>query len=203
MFAGLPGIGVGTLFYVLSALWMPLREFGPLVKGESSIERWRLIAVQFSFAISIIASVAVADRLLAMSLRSESVDSMNPGRWLNQEITGRAPESILAAPIMASLLLLAGVLVIVEGMRIAQALSHRRRTGNPKDSVVARGSEVRAIGRACPLVLARFGRQPRSTDARHQRLREAFRTDPREDVRRQDQRSRTTPRWRDRPGSAR
>ena len=24
MFAGLPGIGVGTLFYVLAALWMPI-----------------------------------------------------------------------------------------------------------------------------------------------------------------------------------
>ena len=126
MFAGLPGIGVGTLFYVLSALWMPLREFGPLVKGESSVERWRLIAVQFSFAISIIASVAVADRVLAMSLGSQSVESMNPARLLNQEIAGRAPESILAAPIMASLLLLAGVLMIVEGMRLALALSQRR-----------------------------------------------------------------------------
>jgi len=43
------------------------------LKSESSVERWRLIAVQFSFAISIIASVAVADRLLAMSLGGESV----------------------------------------------------------------------------------------------------------------------------------
>jgi hypothetical protein len=127
MFAGLPGIGVGTLFYVLSALWMPLREFGLLVKGESSVERWRLIAVQFSFAISIIASVTVADRVLARSLGSESVESMHPGRLLNQELAAWAPESILAAPIMASLLLLAAVLVIVEGMRIALALSHRRR----------------------------------------------------------------------------
>ena len=126
MFAGLPGIGVGTLFYVLSALWMPLRELGALVRGESSLERWRLIAVQFCFAISIIASVAAADRMLALSLGRKSVESVNPAGLLNQEIAGLAPESVLAAPIMASLLLLAGVLVIVEGMRIALALSHCR-----------------------------------------------------------------------------
>ena len=34
MFAGLPGIGVGTLFYVLTALWMPIRESVRLVKDR-------------------------------------------------------------------------------------------------------------------------------------------------------------------------
>ena len=36
MFAGLPGIGVGTLFYVLTALWMPIPECVRLIKGTSS-----------------------------------------------------------------------------------------------------------------------------------------------------------------------
>ena len=31
MFAGLPGIGVGTLFYVLAVLWMPVHEMGRVV----------------------------------------------------------------------------------------------------------------------------------------------------------------------------
>ena len=43
MFAGLPGIGVGTLFYVLIAMWMPLRELPAIVQGRSSWARWRVI----------------------------------------------------------------------------------------------------------------------------------------------------------------
>ena len=127
MFAGLPGIGVGTLFYVVTALWMPIGEVGLLLKGESSLERWRLIAVQFCFALTIIASVALADRVLLIILGSESPEAWNPARVLNEELAGRAPHSILAAPIMASLLLLTGVLLVIEGIRIVLARSPRRR----------------------------------------------------------------------------
>jgi hypothetical protein len=127
MFAGLPGIGVGTLFYVLTALWMPIHECGRLLKGESSLERWRLIGVQYCFAITIIASVALADRVIMLILASEAPESMNPARLLNEELAVRAPDSVFAAPVTASLLLLAGVLLTIEIMRLGWALSQRRR----------------------------------------------------------------------------
>jgi hypothetical protein len=127
MFAGLPGIGVGTLFYVLTALWMPVRECVLLVRGESSLERWRLIGIQFCFALTIIASVALADRVLMMILGSDAPESANPARLLNEELAVRAPQSILAAPITASFLLLAGVLLTIEVMRFLRLLPQRRR----------------------------------------------------------------------------
>jgi hypothetical protein len=127
MFAGLPGIGVGTLFYVLTALWMPVRECVRLVKGESSVERWRLIGVQFCFAVTIIASVALADRVLLTILGTDAPESVNPARLLNQELALRVPQSILAAPITASLILLAAVLLTIELMGWLRVRSQRQR----------------------------------------------------------------------------
>ena len=118
MFAGLPGIGVGTLFYVLTALWMPFREIAFLVRGESNWRRWRLIGTQFVFAISIIASIAVADRLVLWCLTDDVVGSVGPANWVHEQMGGYAPQSVLAAPIAASFLLLALVLVFVELARL-------------------------------------------------------------------------------------
>jgi hypothetical protein len=44
---GLPGAGIGGLFYILSALWMPVCELWRL--------RWPLVAKQFAIAVGIVA----------------------------------------------------------------------------------------------------------------------------------------------------
>ena len=126
MFAGLPGIGVGTLFYVLTAFWMPVKELGRLLRGDFSPARWRLVIVQLSFAISIIASVALADRVLAIVLSDRSVANVNPARIVNDTFAARAPESIWAAPVMASLLLLAAVVASTELLRLVSLFLTRQ-----------------------------------------------------------------------------
>jgi len=145
MFAGLPGIGVGTLFYVLIALWMPVREIAFVVTGRSSWARWRLIATQLVFAACIVASVAAADRLLVWMLGGNQPQAPGPARWLNDELGTRLPESILAAPIVASVLLLCGVLLAVQVARLVVTLANRRLTTpglqlNPKDRAVLDGN---------------------------------------------------------------
>ncbi len=141
MFAGLPGIGVGTLFYVLIALWMPVREIGALVAGRSSLERWRLIGTQLLFAVGIVGSIAIADRVLVWVLGGGSPRAVGPARWLNDELGMHAPQSILAAPITASLILLGAVLLVVEIARVVvRAMKGRtRRAAAAIDtSVIAR-----------------------------------------------------------------
>ncbi|HET9369696.1 MAG TPA: hypothetical protein VFO19_05590 [Vicinamibacterales bacterium] len=129
MFAGIPGIGVGTLFYVLTALWMPFREIGFVLRGQSSWRRWALIGMELCFAIGIMASIAIADRLLMWWLTESSTpSSVGPARWIHQQMGGYAAGSYFAAPIFASLLLLAGVLLAVE---IARLLIGRRRAERP------------------------------------------------------------------------
>lgn len=55
MTAGLPGTGIGGLFYFLMALMMPLREVFFLLRGKSSLRRWGLISLQCSFVGAILA----------------------------------------------------------------------------------------------------------------------------------------------------
>ncbi|TMG77895.1 MAG: hypothetical protein E6H75_05300 [Betaproteobacteria bacterium] len=54
---GLPGAGIGGLFYVLSALWMPICELLRLRRGQAP-GRWPLVAKQFGIAVGIIAAMS-------------------------------------------------------------------------------------------------------------------------------------------------
>ena len=118
MFAGLPGIGVGTLFYVLMALWMPVRELPRLVNGTSSAARWRLIAQQLFYASGIVVTVMFSERLLLWLLGQSKVAPFSPAALVHSELGARAGGSLLAAPIAASILLLGGVLLFVELLRV-------------------------------------------------------------------------------------
>lgn len=56
MNAGMPGTGLGGLFYVVLALSMPLLEVVRTVQGRSSRERWRLALTQASIALGVVAA---------------------------------------------------------------------------------------------------------------------------------------------------
>jgi hypothetical protein len=122
MFAGVPGIGVGTLFYVITALVMPLVELTRLLRGDVSAARWRLVLTQFCFATSVILSVAVADRVLSITLRERTITNVNVARVVNDVFHAKARESIWAAPVMASVLLLVAVLAAMEVLRLLMLL---------------------------------------------------------------------------------
>jgi hypothetical protein len=118
MFAGLPGIGVGTLFYVLMALWMPLREIPRVVHGKSSLATWKLIARQMFYAAGIVVTVMFAEKVMLWLVVDSNIKPLSPATWLHAELGARATGSILAAPITASFLLLGGVLLAVEVLRV-------------------------------------------------------------------------------------
>lgn len=122
MFAGLPGIGVGTLFYVLMALWMPLRELPRVFQGKSSLATWLLIVQQIFYAAGIVVTVVFAEKVMLWLLGDKQVKPFSPATWLHSELGAHASGSLLAAPIVASMLLLAGVLLFVETARIVVKL---------------------------------------------------------------------------------
>jgi hypothetical protein len=51
---GLPGAGIGGLFYILSALWMPFCELWRMRRGDAPAQ-WPLVAKQFAIAVGIVA----------------------------------------------------------------------------------------------------------------------------------------------------
>ncbi len=55
MTAGLPGVGLGGIFYLLCALIMPFVELINTALGRTSKERWRLVVGQFSLLCLILA----------------------------------------------------------------------------------------------------------------------------------------------------
>ncbi len=144
MFAGLPGIGVGTLFYILAALWMPFHELARVVRGTSSAARWRRIGLQWVYAFSILASVFVADRLMLVALGEYTPGSVGPAHLLHGELGARAPQSVLAAPMTASLILLGVVLLAVELFRLRQHIVDRRARRTPVEPAPALSQSERA-----------------------------------------------------------
>lgn len=54
---GLPGTGIGGLFYILSALWMPICEVWRRSRGNAT-GRWRSVAMQFSIALGVLAAIS-------------------------------------------------------------------------------------------------------------------------------------------------
>jgi hypothetical protein len=57
MTAGLPGTGIGGVFYLLSALFMPIIEIVMTLRGESSLARWFLVLRQLTIAASILGAM--------------------------------------------------------------------------------------------------------------------------------------------------
>ncbi|MBB6625731.1 hypothetical protein H5V45_00225 [Nocardioides sp. KIGAM211] len=55
--AGLPGTGLGGLFYVLLALAMPVVELHRTLQGRSSRARWALVLRQLGTALGVVGAV--------------------------------------------------------------------------------------------------------------------------------------------------
>ncbi len=69
MIAGLPGTGIGGIFYLASALAMPLREAYRRVRGRSPGRgNWRVVAAQLAIAGGILAAMWVTGWLLGHAL---------------------------------------------------------------------------------------------------------------------------------------
>jgi hypothetical protein len=54
MKVGLPGVGIGGVFYILLVAMMPLRELSLTLRGQSNPQRWRRVGLQTSLAVLIL-----------------------------------------------------------------------------------------------------------------------------------------------------
>lgn len=59
MVAGLPGTGIGGIFYLLLAVFMPVREFSRMIQKRTNLNRWCFIALQLGFVFGIISLIWV------------------------------------------------------------------------------------------------------------------------------------------------
>ncbi|MDX2115670.1 MAG: hypothetical protein SFZ24_08635 [Planctomycetota bacterium] len=128
MVVGLPGTGIGGLFYLFMALWMPLHELYRLARGRSSLERWRFIAINWVIVGGILACLWVTMLVVKSLLILTGLDK--PKGLLENAglLDGLASEtnSLFASAGGASALSLVALVMIVQVLRFTVGRSALR-----------------------------------------------------------------------------
>ena len=135
--AGLPGTGIGGMFYLISALATPLWEAYLRVRGRRS-RGWRLAVTQTALAGAILAGLWATGWLLGLALSASR-------RLLPAAITPH-PGNLLPA---VALLISAGTLaVVLLGVELLRLWVRRRPDPEPSIEQHENRRAVAEIGRA-------------------------------------------------------
>lgn len=105
MIAGIPGTGIGGIFYLLSALCMPLREMTKVVRGKSNLRRWKFIIMQLGLASGIIFGFWLTGLVLAMVIPQKAHMFL---------VRGAHGNILKIQPFIIAITVLFGVLLTVE-----------------------------------------------------------------------------------------
>ena len=141
MNAGLPGTGIGGIFYLASALAMPLREAYRRARGRK-VGNWRVVGAQLAIAGGILGAMWVTGWLLGLALKAA------------RPITGLGislpPGNVLRiATVTLALGTLAGVLAGVELLRLWVGRRRPTRAGRQRAALPGKAAPA---GRADPHV---------------------------------------------------
>lgn len=123
MNVGLPGTGIGGLFYIIMALIMPFREVVLTIQGRSNWTRWRKVSVMQCIAFGIIGSLWATFWLVTNLIPTDLVESLTGSTASSASSLTRlrVPPAMLG---LLALPILLVVLLAIEGMRL---LSNLRR----------------------------------------------------------------------------
>lgn len=121
MTAGLPGTGIGGVFYLLSALLMPLFELVNTLRGQSSWSRWTLILKQLGMAAGIIAGMWGLGAFLGLLLEARPDYAIT--RFINAHISGQLEQAAKinvfhVVPVIMSITTLAIIITTTNVLRI-------------------------------------------------------------------------------------
>jgi hypothetical protein len=120
--AGLPGLGLGGLFFVLLALLAPFVELIRTTRGRSSVAAWRAVGRQFALALTMVAAVVLTLRLLY---------ALADATGLGGPLSDRSPTVLALRPIGITLGLLACVLAAAKAMQLIATIRSRGRPPVP------------------------------------------------------------------------
>ncbi len=125
MVNGLPGTGIGGLFYLLLAALMPLREGVRALRGRSRGVHWRFIGMQWALIGCVLFALWGQGWLLKELFATKAMQSVaavvDPTGVMNRPMTDYATIATSAA-----LYSLAGVMIAVEILRLVVMTRARR-----------------------------------------------------------------------------
>lgn len=75
MSAGLPGLGLGGLFFIFSALLAPFRQLLRTLRGRSRAGDWTMIGRQFAQATAMVAAIDLSLRLAYLAIAAAGLGS--------------------------------------------------------------------------------------------------------------------------------
>jgi hypothetical protein len=107
MNAGLPGTGIGGVFYLLCALIMPFIELINLLRGRSSLERWQFIFKQLLMGGGMIGGMWLLGLVLGMIIVVPT--DLNISRYINV---------FHIAPVFMAFVTLSIVLIVANILRL-------------------------------------------------------------------------------------
>ena len=114
MTVGVPGTGIGGMFYLVSALAMPLRQAYRWARRRPSFAGWRVVAGQTVMAGAILAAIWVTGWLIGIAITASARIVGTP-----HLLAGAHPGSVLrTAALVLSAATLAAVLLGVELLRL-------------------------------------------------------------------------------------
>jgi hypothetical protein len=120
--SGLPGLGLGGLFFILLALLAPFVELIRTTRGRSSVAAWRAVGRQFALALTMVAAVELTLRLLY---------ALADATGLAEPLSDRSPTVLALRPIGITLGLLACVLAAAKAMQLIATIRIRGRPPVP------------------------------------------------------------------------
>ncbi len=131
MTAGLPGTGIGGMFYLISALATPLREGYLRMRGRRS-RGWRLVAAQTAIASAVLAGMWATGWLLGLAVRAShrvfpAAVTLHPGSLL---------------PAVALLLSVGTLAVVLLGVELLRLWVRRRPA---REATIDRHQRRRAV----------------------------------------------------------
>jgi hypothetical protein len=112
---GLPGTGIGGLFYILSALLMPICEVRRRWQGDAT-GREALVARQFAIAVGVVAAMTAVFWVLDTVLMLDPVVAAKPSMWISP---------LRVSALLVTSCMLAIVLGAVQLMRLCLQLPPR------------------------------------------------------------------------------
>ncbi len=115
MNVGLPGTGIGGLFYLVTALLMPVFEMLQTLRGRSNLKRWRVVLAQSGLAASIIGGLWLTSRCLHRMV------PMMPQRAISSAST-HADKVLGVTPTALTIWMLVALLASVEMLRVLQVV---------------------------------------------------------------------------------
>ena len=108
---GLPGTGVGGLFYLLMALLMPLNEAMRTLQGRGCRTRWRTALRQSAIALGVISSMALTNWVIQHLLPRHSGSAFH-------SVSGEVSRAIGLTPTFWSFGTLAVLMIAVQCGRL-------------------------------------------------------------------------------------